>query len=70
MVAGVRSCSGLSGLRWTRAPAKEAAGLLCVSTVATTVDGGTVSVAHVCGHGLHLACLVGAARRPAASDEW
>ncbi|MFI7127731.1 hypothetical protein ACIBQ1_18670 [Nonomuraea sp. NPDC050153] len=40
------------------------------STVATTCDGRTVSVAHVCGHNLRLVCRVGAARRLTASDDW
>ncbi|MGV9377505.1 M20/M25/M40 family metallo-hydrolase [Nonomuraea sp. NPDC003707] len=52
-------------------PVKEETGLSYASTAtATTPDGGTVPVSHACGHDLHLACLAGAARRPAASDDW
>jgi amidohydrolase len=43
-------------------PVKEATGLPYASTVtATDRDGHTVSVAHACGHDMHVACLAGAA---------
>ena len=42
-------------------PIKEATGLPYASSVtATGSDGGSVPVAHSCGHDMHLACLIGA----------
>src|ERR1700693_5485240 len=53
-------------------PIKEATGLPYASTVtATGPDGKTVSVAHSCGHDMHVACLIGATSLFAKSrDSW